>query len=111
MNKFIESFDEYHGKIKIEEASEIAEFNIKIKEMGEDAKAAREKASEAKDNYEKFIKKNEHQEARIELLKHTKYKAKAEMLNASIDLLLMTSNKKSIKDESDDKKDNNNGDK
>lgn len=99
MSKFIESFDEYKGSLKLEEASEIAEFNEKIKRMGEEAKEAREKATDAKDAYEQHVKKGEHAEAKIEMLRHTKFKSQAAMLNASVDLLLIEHGKEPKKED------------
>lgn len=103
MSKFIESFDEYRGSLKLEEASEVAEFNEKIKRMGEEAKVAREKATDAKDAYEQHVKKGEHDEAKVEMLRHTKFKSQAAMLNASIDLLLIEHGKEPKNDKKEDK--------
>lgn len=111
MEKFIESFDDFRGNVKIDEASEIAEFNKKIKDMGEQAKEAREKAVEAKNKYEKFTKDGSHKEAKIELLKHTKFKAQSTMLDASVDLMLIEKGKEPISKDDNKKKDDKSEDK
>lgn len=96
MDKFIESFDEFKGGVQIQEASEIAEFNEKLKKMGEDAKEARELATKSKEAYEKAIKSGENTEATYQMLLHTKYKSKAAMLNADIDLMNLEKKNKGV---------------
>lgn len=87
MENFIESFDDFKNSKKLDEDSESHDLNQKLKDMGTKAKESRELAEECKKKYEEHIKKGESEEATVELLRYNKYKSKAAMINADIDLL------------------------
>jgi len=107
MENFIESFDDFRNGKRIDEDSEIADFNQKLKDLGGKAKEARELSMECKDKYDEHIKKGEAEEATVELLRHTKYKAKAAMINADIDLMRLEKKGKVKLDDSEKNEDYN----
>lgn len=84
---FIESFDEFNNKFKIEEEEKEILFREKLKKLDDGAKIAKEKALIAKNEYEKFIKSGEKESADKELLKYNFYNSKYNMLNSKINLM------------------------
>ena len=97
MESFIESYDDFKQSKKMIDEGEVAEFNTKLKELGDRAKDSKALADKAKENYDRLVKGNgDSKEIEIELLTYRKYKGKSDMLNAEIRLALLQ--KKKLKD-------------
>ena len=117
MEKFVESFDDYLSKKRLNEESEVAEFNRKLSDKINLLKDSRDNAAKWKEKYETLLKDNEDtKEIEYALLKYKSYKGHADMLEADVKLMKMDKGKKALdkddkeqiekdKDKIEDKKD------
>jgi len=94
MESFIESYDDFKQSKKMLDEGEVAEFNIKLKELGERAKESKRLSDAAKEKYDRLLKSNGTAgDIEIQLLIYRKYKGKADMLNAEIRLAQLQNKK------------------
>jgi len=88
MSNFVENYEDFESKLNVDEATEEAEKNVRIKELMTSAKEAKQKALDAKEKYDAHIENGEEEEAEVELLRFKKYKAQAEMQAADSKLMV-----------------------
>jgi hypothetical protein len=88
MDNFIESFDDYKKSKTVTLAEKEADDNTKIKDLMDEAKEAKSKATEAKNEYDNHVKaKAEEGIIEVALLKYKRYRAVAELKASEAKLL------------------------